>query len=79
MDKKYVAGNLEQNVRILKAYNYKPSVQGGYDAIKRNIEQLSGIGLIKKGTDAKAFTDKVYLFQKGVPDSYSEKDVADVK
>ncbi|MBS7328715.1 MAG: ABC transporter substrate-binding protein [Oxalobacter sp.] len=79
LDRKYVAGNLEQNVRILKAYNYKPSVQGGYDAIKRNIEQLSAIGIIKKGTDAKAFTDRVYLFQKGVPDSYSEKDVADVK
>lgn len=79
LDKKYVAGNLEQNVKILKTYNYKPSVQGGYDAIKRNIEQLSAIGIIKKGTDAKAFTDKVYLFQKGVPDSYSEKEVADVK
>ncbi|MGN0918495.1 MAG: ABC transporter substrate-binding protein [Oxalobacter sp.] len=79
LDKKYVAGNLEQNVKILKTYNYKPSVQGGYDAIKRNIEQLSAIGIIKKGTDAKAFTDKVYLFQKGVPDSYSEKEVADIK
>lgn len=79
LDKKYVAGNLEQNVKILKTYNYKPSVQGGYDAIQRNIEQLSAIGIIKKSTDAKAFTDKVYLFQKGVPDSYSEKEVADVK
>lgn len=79
LEKKYVAGDLALNRQILKSYDYKPSVQGAYDAIKLNVEQLSAIGLLKKGTDAKAFTDKVFLFQKGVPDSYSAKDVADIK
>ena len=79
LEKKYVAGDLALNRHILKSYDYKPSVQGAYDAIKLNVEQLSAIGLLKKGTDAKAFTDKIFLFQKGVPDTYSAKDVADIK
>ena len=34
---------------------------------------------IKKDTDAKAFADRYFLFQKGVPDSYTAADVANVK
>lgn len=79
VEKKYVAGNAEFNAKLLRDYDYKPSVQGGYEAIKRNTEQLSAIGILKKGTDAKAFSDRVFLFQEGVPDSYSAKDVENVK
>ncbi len=79
IDKKYVSGDLAFNTKILKSYNYSPSVQGGYDAVRLNARQFAEIGILKKGTDAKAFADRVYLFQKDVPDSYSAADVANVK
>ncbi len=79
LDKKYVAGNLEFNTKLLKSYSFKPSVQGGYSAVYQNAKEFARIGLIKQDTDPKAFADKVYLFQKNVPDSYSADDVASVK
>lgn len=79
LEKKYVSGNLEFNSKLLKSYNFRPSVQGGYDAVKKNAEQFAKIGIMKKDTDAKAFADRVFLFQKNVPDSYTAADVANVK
>ena len=79
LDKKYVAGDAEFNAKLLKSYSYKPSVQGGYDAVYQNAKEFARIGIIKKDTDPKAFADNVYLFQKDVPDSYTAADVANVK
>ena len=69
LDKKYVAGNLELNTSLLKSYHFIPSVQGGYDAIKFNAEQLAKIGLIAPDTDAAKFTDAAFLFFKGLKDA----------
>jgi NitT/TauT family transport system substrate-binding protein len=79
LDKKYVAGDLEVNTKLLRGYNYKPSVKGGYEAVYKNAQAFAQIGLLKQGTDAKAFADKVYLFQQGVPDTYTAAEVANVK
>ncbi len=54
VDKQYVSGDVEFCAQILKTYDYKPSVQGGYDALKLNAEELSKIGVLKEGTDATA-------------------------
>ena len=78
LDKKYVTGDLEFNTSLLKSYNYIPSVQGGYDAIKLSVEQLAQIGILKEGTDAQQFTDNVYAFYDDVPDSYTAADIADI-
>jgi NitT/TauT family transport system substrate-binding protein len=78
LDKNYVTGDLDFNASLLKSYNYIPSVQGGYDAIKLSVEQLAQIGILKEGTDAKQFTDNVYAFYDDVPDSYTAADIADV-
>ncbi len=79
LEKKYVSGDLAFNTRVLKGYNYKPSVKGAYDALYQNAKEFAKLGLIKKDTDAKAFADKYFLFQKGVPDSYTAADVANIK
>ena len=79
LDKKYVSGDLAFNTKLLKSYNYHPSIQGGYNAIELNARQFAEIGILKKGTDSKAFADRVYLFQKNVPDSYTAADIANVK
>lgn len=69
LDKKYVAGDLELNTALLKTYSFKPSVQGGYDAIKASTEQLAKIGLIDSNIDAKQFSDLAFLFFKGLTDN----------
>ncbi|MCD8084141.1 MAG: ABC transporter substrate-binding protein [Clostridiales bacterium] len=76
LDKNYVTGDAEFNAGILKSYNYIPSVQGGYDAIRLSVEQLADIGVLKEGTDAQKFADDVYVFYDDVPDSYTADDIA---
>lgn len=75
LDKNYVTGDVEFNAELLKSYNYIPSVQGGYDAIKLSVEQLANIGVLKEGTDAQKFVDDVYVFYDDVPDSYTAVDI----
>lgn len=75
LDKKYVSGELEFNAKLLASYNYKPSVQGGYDAVLQSVQQLADIGILKEGTDAKQFADNCYAFFDGVPDTYSADEI----
>lgn len=77
LENKYVSGDEAFNAKLLESYNYIPSVQGGYDAIQLSVQQLSEIGVLKEGTDAKEFTDNVYIFFDDVPDSYTVEDIAD--
>ena len=68
-EKQYISGDADFCAEILKTYNYKPSVQGGYDALKLGAEELTKIGILKEGTDAKAFADNAYIFFDDVPDA----------
>lgn len=68
-EKQYISGDADFCAEILKTYNYKPSVQGGYDALKQNAEELTKIGILKEGTNAKAFADNAYIFFDDVPDA----------
>lgn len=69
VDKKYTASDADLLAAILETYNYKPSVQGGYDALKQNAEELTQIGVLKEGTDATKFADNAYIFFDDVPDA----------
>lgn len=76
IDKNYVTGDVDFNASLLEHYSYIPSVQGGYEAIQTSVQQLTDIGLLKSGTDAKAFTDNCYTFFDNVPDTYSVEESA---
>lgn len=69
VDKQYISGETDFVAQILKTYNYKPSVQGGYDALKLNAQELTEIGILKEGTDATKFADNAYIFFDDVPDA----------
>ena len=69
VDKQYVSGDVDFCAQILKTYNYKPSVQGGYDALKLNAKELSKIGVLKEGTAAQKFAANAYIFFDDVPDA----------
>ena len=69
VDKQYISGDVDFCAQILKTYNYQPSVQGGYDALKQNAQELTEIGILKEGTDATKFADNAYIFFDDVPDA----------
>lgn len=69
VDKQYISGDVDFCAQILKTYNYKSSVQGGYDALKQNAQELTEIGILKEGTDATKFADNAYMFFDDVPDA----------
>lgn len=73
-EKNYVSGEADFAASVLSTYNYKPSVQGGYDALKLSAEQLSQIGILSSDTDATKFADNAYAFFDGVEDSVSSSE-----
>ncbi len=58
-EKKYFAGDPEDNAKLLASYNYTPSIQGGYDAIKNSAQDLGDLGITAK-VDGKEFADQVF-------------------
>ena len=61
-EKNYVAGDADFNAKLLGSYNYKPSVQGGYDALKDTFTALREIGILKEETDIDALLKKSFTF-----------------
>lgn len=61
VEKKYVPGNPELISKLLKSYNYVPSVEGGQKALDLAITEMKAIGVLEPNTNeadlkAKAFT-----------------------
>ena len=71
VEKEWVSGNAENNAAILKTYEFKPSVQGGYDALVNVVNDLKTIGLLKDTTDTDALIARSFKFFDGVPDTYT--------
>jgi NitT/TauT family transport system substrate-binding protein len=59
VEKEYVAGDADFNASILATYNYKPSVDGGYEALKITVPDLQAIGLISADRDPDEFIDSI--------------------
>lgn len=66
----YLSGNAEVFGAILESYNFTPSVQGGYTAVKQNVEEFVEIGLLGADTDVDAFIKKSFTFLDGVEETY---------
>ena len=59
IDKEWVAGDVDTNAKILASYNYKPSVDGGYEALKLTVPDLQAIGLINPDRNPDEFIDSI--------------------
>ncbi len=70
VEKEYLSGNSELFGKILDSYVCKPSVQGGYDAVVKNVNEFVKIGLLDENTDVDAFIKKAYVFLDGVDETY---------
>ena len=68
-EKKYVAGEIATNARVLKTFNYRASVSQALTAIERNAKDLQQIGLVAADVDVNALVKNTFYAVKGVPDS----------
>lgn len=70
IDNKWVAGDMELNARVLKTFNYIPSVQGAYDAFGIVAPQLQVVGMLDSDVDVKALQERSFVFLEGIPDEF---------
>ncbi|MEA4924583.1 MAG: ABC transporter substrate-binding protein [Syntrophomonadaceae bacterium] len=68
VDKKYVPGDAATNARILSHYNYKPSVEGGAQALLESAKEMKAIKLLNQDTDAEALAKASFVKLPGVND-----------
>lgn len=64
LEKNFVTGFAELNGAVLKSYNYKPSIQGGYDALYIAIKAMADLKMIDGNVDAKELADKSFVYFK---------------
>ena len=68
-EKKYIAGEVATNARVLKTFNYRASVSQALSAIDRNAKELQQIGLVAADVDVNALVNNTFVAVPGVPDS----------
>lgn len=68
VEKEWVSGDAEFNASVLKQYNYKPSLQGGLEALKLSAPALQEIGLIKETTNIDDFINNTFYEIEGLTD-----------
>ncbi len=59
IEKEWVAGDASFNASVLSNYSYKPSVNGGYEALQITVPDLQAIGLINADRDPQEFIDSI--------------------
>ncbi|EGO64506.1 ABC transporter substrate-binding protein [Acetonema longum] len=69
VEKKYVAGNAEFNGKVLKTYNYIPSVSGAYNAFGVTAAELQNVGMLGAAADVPALHKNSFVTLPGVPDT----------
>lgn len=62
IEKNYVAGDPDFNASLLSSYSYKPSVQGGYDALKNTIDEFKDLKLLNDETDGQKLLENSFVF-----------------
>ncbi len=70
VEKSWVSGDAKFNAEVLKQYNYKPSLEGGLEALKLSAPAIKELGLIQESTDIDEFVNKTFL---AVPDLTDEE------
>jgi len=68
-EKKYIAGDIAVNAKVLKTFNYRASVSQALTAIERNARDLQKIGLVESDVDVNALVKNTFVAIPGVPDS----------
>lgn len=70
IEKEYLSGDPQVFGDILASYEFTPSVQGGYEAVVKNVNEFVQIGLLDANTDVEAFIEKSFVYLENVEESY---------
>jgi NitT/TauT family transport system substrate-binding protein len=70
VDNKWVAGDAEVNAKVLKTFNFIPSVSGAYDAFGITAKQLQTVGMLDKSIDVDALHKNSFVTLDGIPEEY---------
>lgn len=70
VENKWVAGDAETNAKVIKTYNYIPSVQGAYDIFGIVAPQLQAVGMLDADVDVEALRKNSFVFLEGLPEEF---------
>jgi len=70
IEKNYVAGDAAVNAKVLRKFNYIPSVSGAYEAFGITAPQLQAIGMLGDDVDAAALQKNSFVFFDGLDKDY---------
>jgi len=70
IEKNYVAGNAEINAKVLKKFNYIPSVSGAYKQFGVIAPQLQEIGMLSKDVNVESLRKNSFVEFKGLDARY---------
>jgi len=70
IEKNYVAGNADVNAKVLKKFNYIPSVSGAYKQFGVLAPQLQEIGMLSKEINVEALRKNSFAEFKGIDAQY---------
>ena len=70
VEKKYMSGTVELNVRVLAQLNYMPSVEGGAEATKTAASAMQKVGILDASTDLNALVDRTLVRLPTLDDSW---------
>ncbi|AIF52424.1 ABC transporter substrate-binding protein [Pelosinus sp. UFO1] len=66
IDKKYIPGDAGLVARLLKSYNYIPSLDGGEKAVDNAVREMKAIGVLDASTDVEQLKKKIFVRLPGV-------------
>lgn len=66
VEKKYILGDPAVNAKLIKSYNYIPSVKGGEQAVYIGAKQMQAAGILDKSTNVAALAHASFIKLKGV-------------
>lgn len=70
VEKKWVAGDIELNAKVLKTFNYNPSVKGAYEIFGITAPQLQKVGMLDESVDVAALQKNSFVFLDGLPEEF---------
>lgn len=70
VENKWVAGDAELNAKILKTYNYIPSVSGAYEAFGITAKQIQAVGMLDKDVDTEALQKNSFITLDGIQEEF---------
>lgn len=68
VEKKYIPGDPALIAKLLKSYNYIPSIAGGEKAVERALQEMAAVGILNPNTNITEMKNKIFVHLPGLED-----------